>query len=81
MTETTPNSPKLWGVAGAILLLIGIALFFIGQQGIQEYQTIGGQAVRVLSTEHRQQYEMYSWMRIAGGVIAVLGLVSLLGGD
>lgn len=65
---------KTYSFIGVILLAIGVGLFIYGHQGIQEYQTLAGQVTRTLSAEAQQQYQMYSYARIGGGILAVLGL-------
>ena len=52
-------------------------MFLTGQQGVSEYQSLGGQAVRALSVEHQQQYQMYSMIRLAGAGSLVIGILVL----
>lgn len=61
------------GALGIVLLAIGVLLLLVGQQGVQEYQTTSGQISRALSEEQRSNYEMYSSMRLFGGMGAVVG--------
>jgi hypothetical protein len=62
---------------GIVALVIGVLLFFVGNQQVQEFQTITGQLARGLSEEQRQIYEVYRLMRVGGGILGVLGIVAL----
>lgn len=69
---------RLRGSIGIVLILAGAGLYLIGQQGVAEYQTTGGQLVRTLSSSDQAQYELYTMMRLAGAGTGILGGVLVL---
>lgn len=69
---------RLRGTLGIVLLLIGASLYMIGQQGVAEYQTTGGQLIRTLSSSEQSQYEMYTIMKLVGAGTGILGGVLVL---
>jgi hypothetical protein len=58
---------------GIVLLLIGFFVFWIGYSGMQQYNTSLGQLAQIFSSEAQQQAQIYGFMTIGGGFLAIIG--------
>jgi hypothetical protein len=65
---------------GALLLVIGGFLFIVGYNTSQQYSTSLGQLGRALSSEHDQAYRNSVMQQIVGGIMGLIGLISIIVG-
>lgn len=59
---------------GIALILIGIIIYSIGNNGAQENRTLLGQIGRALLSSAPQQYQTYSDMESFGGIMVLVGI-------
>ncbi len=67
-------------VAGVLLLLIGLADYSYFQNRISEYQTLGGQFLRLLSAQDQAAYGISQGLATLGIVFSVFGIALLIYG-
>lgn len=60
--------PKGW----LFIALIGVAFWYIGHQGVVEYQTMSGQLARTLSESARAEYQTAKLMQNGGAFVAFI---------
>jgi hypothetical protein len=60
---------------GALLLVIGFAVFWYGYSVLQQYNTSVGQLAMALSADAQAQYNQGEIEAIGGGILALIGVI------
>lgn len=59
---------------GVFLLVIGVAVFWIGYSDLQQYGGLLGQISQALSSDVRNKVAQDKFMAVGGGIAAIIGL-------
>jgi hypothetical protein len=59
---------------GVFLLVIGVAVFWIGNSDLQQYSSLLGQISQSVSSEVRNKVAQDKYIAVGGGIVAIIGL-------
>jgi len=59
---------------GVLLLVAGVAVFWIGYSDLQQYGGLLGQIAQNLSVEIQRKVAQDQYMAVGGGIAAIVGL-------
>jgi len=65
---------------GVIALLIGFMVFMLFYSEVKEHETWAGELARALAPKQKKNTRIEKFIMISGGVIAIIGIASMIYG-